>query len=154
MRKPTLWEKPEITEITRFGGLPRAELMARIRGSGNATTELRFLSLLKMAKLKGWRRNYPLFGKPDFTFPNERVAVFIDGCFWHAHGCTPPRKHSVNSQKWEAKFERNKKRDRTVTRKLKADGWKVVRIWECHLAKKPDGCIDELAIALSRQQDS
>jgi len=153
MRQPTTWKKSAIVEITRFGGLSRPELMSRIRASGNASTELRFLSLLRQAKLKGWRRNYPLFGKPDFTFPKERVVVFIDGCFWHAHGCTPPRKRSINSQKWKAKFDRNKKRDRTVTRQLRASRWNVVRIWECRLAKNPSGCIDAIKAVLSPRQD-
>ena len=127
-------------EMTRFGGLSRSALMSRIRASGNATTELRFLFLLRAAGLKGWRRKYPLLGKPDFTFPKSKLVVFIDGCFWHGHCCST-RKPKVNPDAWAAKFARNKRRDLAVTRELRKKGWSVLRIWECSLAKRPESCI-------------
>jgi len=115
--------------------------MSRIRSSQNATTELRFLALLRATRIKGWRRNYPLPGKPDFTFPKSRLAVFIDGCFWHGHACgrnlTPKR----NAEAWKAKIKRNKTRDSIVTRELETKGWHVIRIWECTLRKKPNNCL-------------
>jgi len=73
--------------------------------------------------------------RPDFLFRAERVAVFVDGCFWH--GCprhaTRPRQ---NRSFWDAKLARNKARDREVTRGLKRAGWTVLRIWECALSAK------------------
>ena len=76
-----------------------------------------------------------LFGKPDFTFRRERVAVFVDGCFWHGcprHGTMP----AGNRAFWQAKLARNAERDRAVTRALRKAGWKVLRIWEHDLAAK------------------
>ena len=73
--------------------------------------------------------------RPDFVFRERRVALFVDGCFWHAcpiHA-TKPR---GNVAFWREKFERNQARDRLVTRALKAKGWKVIRIWEHELAMK------------------
>jgi DNA mismatch endonuclease (patch repair protein) len=137
-----------LQEMTRFGGLSRSALMSRIRGSDNATTELRFLFLLRAAGLKGWRRNYPLLGKPDFTFPKSRLVVFIDGCFWHGHSCST-RKPKVNPDAWAAKFARNKKRDSAVTRQLRRKGWSVIRIWECSLAKRPESCLQRVIRATS-----
>lgn len=73
--------------------------------------------------------------RPDFVFRTQRVAVFVDGCFWHGcptHG-TRPRQHR---KFWDEKIARNRQRDRLVTRALRQSGWTVLRLWECALAKK------------------
>lgn len=73
--------------------------------------------------------------RPDFVFRQQRVAVFVDGCFWHGcptHG-TRPRQ---NRKFWDAKIARNRERDRLVVRGLRQQGWTVLRLWECALAKK------------------
>lgn len=133
---------------TSFGGLSRSELMSRVRSSRNVTTELKLISLLRIAKLKGWRRNYPLLGKPDFVFPDRKLSIFVDGCFWHGHQCgrnlTPKR----NASEWRAKILRNQRRDRHVTRTLRASGWHVIRIWECVLTKQPIRSIRRIQRAL------
>src|SRR5687767_2580181 len=105
-----LFNKPK-EKKTAFGGLSRSDLMARIRASGNRTTELRFASLLRAARLTGWRRNYPLLGRPDFTFKHAKLVVFIDGCFWHGHSCNTRGTPKHNIEAWESKFARNRKRD-------------------------------------------
>ena len=118
-----------------FTKAKRSAVMAAIRGSGNAATELRMMALLRAHGLTGWRRGQRIFGKPDFVFRRERVAVFVDGCFWH--GCprhaTQPRTRAAF---WVAKFARNQARDREVTRTLRRAGWTVLRVWECALARK------------------
>ena len=110
----------------------RRRIMQAIRGRGNRTTEIRLSVMLRAYGLRGWRRHAPLPGRPDFVWPHERVAVFVDGCFWH--GCPkcyrPPSK---NTAFWRAKLESNRHRDRRVSRQLRAQGWKVLRIWECRL---------------------
>lgn len=117
----------------------RSEIMARIRGRGNKRTELALMEILRRNKIKGWRRHPPVFGKPDFVFPKERVAVLVDGCFWH--GCS---KHSNmprnNREYWEKKFRGNRRRDRLVNRTLKKMGWNVVRIWE-HELRDEEKCV-------------
>lgn len=82
--------------------------------------------------MTGWRRNYPLYGKPDFVFSKERTAIFVDGCFWHGHNCrnTIPRD---NGDYWARKVARNRERDRLVTAKLEEKKWMVIRLWECEL---------------------
>ena len=118
-----------------FTKAKRSAVMAAIRGSGNAATELRMMALFRAHGITGWRRRQRVFGKPDFVFRRERVAVFVDGCFWH--GCprhaTQPRTRATY---WAAKLSRNKERDREVTRALRRAGWRVVRVWECALARK------------------
>ena len=111
--------------------------MSRIRGTGNRDTELRIIELFRAYDIHGWRRKQKLFGKPDFVFRNERVLVFVDGCFWH--GCPKP-KHAPapknRAEWWATKLAGNKKRDKLVVRTLRAGGWRVLRVWECDLARK------------------
>lgn len=107
----------------------RSEVMARIRGKGNASTEQRLINLFREYGVAGWRRNWPLPGKPDFVFPKLRIAVFVDGCFWHR--CPRCYRQPVTrADFWEAKIARNVERDREVKRELKQRGWRVARIWE------------------------
>ena len=76
-----------------------------------------------------YRLNYPVVGKPDVAFPGARVAVFIDGCFWHGcpdHGAEP----KTNAQFWSEKLGRNRQRDAEVGECLARDGWRVLRFWE------------------------
>lgn len=111
--------------------------MSKVRGAGNASTELRLITLFRAHGITGWRRKQPLVGKPDFVFPARRIALFVDGCFWH--GCpihaTQPKQ---NAEFWREKIERNKARDRLVNRTLKAKGWRVMRVWEHELNKKDE----------------
>lgn len=110
----------------------RSEVMSHIRGSGNKDTELAMVNMLRRERIHGWRRHTPVFGRPDFVFRQTRVAVFVDGCFWH--GCPRHFKLPANNRAfWLRKFAANKARDRKVNRTLKRMGWHVVRIWEHEL---------------------
>lgn len=103
--------------------------MASVKSRNTKSTELRFISILKDKGITGWRRNYPLTGKPDFVFPRLKIAVFIDGCFWH--GCPSHcRMPSSNINYWNNKIEKNKIRDKKITKALKMKKWQVIRIWE------------------------
>ncbi len=117
-----------------FSKEKRSEIMRSVKSKGNKSTELKLIEIFKKNNLTGWRRNYPLFGKPDFVFPKLKIVVFADGCFWHGHNCrnTTP---SDNSKYWTIKIEKNKKRDKLVTKTLKNKGWTVIRIWECEIKK-------------------
>ena len=117
-----------------FTKAKRSEVMGRIRSSGNRETELALAKILRRHGFTGWRRQAALFGKPDFTFRADRVAVFVDGCFWHGcpkHGTRPRHNRGF----WERKLNRNRARDRRVNRALRAEGWRVLRIWEHELAR-------------------
>ncbi len=133
---------------TTFGGLSRSELMSRIQSRGNITTEIRMIKLLKQAGLKGWRRHAKLLGKPDFVWHDTKVAVFVDGCFWHGHDCDRNLTPKRNVAAWQEKINRTKQRDRRVTRELKKQGWKVVRIWECLLKRRTERSIKRIENAL------
>jgi DNA mismatch endonuclease (patch repair protein) len=126
-----------------FDRAKRSEVMSRIRARGNKDTELALLKLFRREHIIGWRRGQLVFGKPDFVFRRARLAIFVDGCFWH--GCPKHCKFPAsNANFWKRKLEANQKRDTEVTDFLEHDGWSVIRIWECHLAKDPRGCLDRV----------
>jgi DNA mismatch endonuclease (patch repair protein) len=122
--------------------------MARVRSSGNKTTEERMVKLLREAGLKGWRRRLPLPGSPDFAWPALKVALFVDGCFWHGHDCGKNISPRTNADAWKRKIENNRRRDRKVSRQLRAQGWSVLRIWECRLKSHPDACVRRIRRAI------
>lgn len=112
----------------------RSAIMRAVKAQGNQSTEMKLIALFRARRITGWRRNYKLPGRPDFVFPNQRVALFADGCFWHGHTCrnvTP----AANAEYWKQKIKRNRARDKSVTRALTQKGWRVVRLWECQIKK-------------------
>lgn len=113
----------------------RSAIMRRVKSSGNRSTEVALVTYFKKYGITGWRRNYKLFGQPDFVFPKYRIAIFADGCFWHGHDCRNTRPSS-NKAYWEKKRERNIDRDKVVNQRLKEEGWAVIRIWECEIKKE------------------
>lgn len=123
-----------------FTKAKRSEVMSRIRGRGNKDTELALIKLLRRHHIAGWRRNQSVFGKPDFVFPKARLALFVDGCFWHGcpkHCSTP----ASNRAFWKKKLAANKARDRRVNQTLRKAGWRVLRLWEHDLSMRGAVCI-------------
>ncbi len=129
----------------------RSYNMSRIRSQGNSSTELKLISLMRQGGVKGWRRKSALCGRPDFVFPKYRIAVFVDGCYWH--GC---KKCSLgaksNEDYWLAKIAGNVKRDRANARQLRKNGWTVIRIWEHDLKDRPMGCLGRIMKALTNDR--
>lgn len=119
-----------------FSRAKRSEVMAAIRHRGNRSTERTFAALLRRFRVSGWMLHSSLVtGKPDFYFSKRRIAIFVDGCFWH--GC--PRcfqEPSQNASFWAEKIQRNRKRDQKVTRCLRHKGIKVIRLWEHDLQSR------------------
>jgi len=113
----------------------RSGVMRKIRSKGNKSTELRLIALFHENGITGWRRNYQVKGHPDFVFVDKRVAVFVDGCFWHGHDCRNTRPKE-NAEYWEKKRKRNIQQDKEITYTFEVRGWTVMRIWECELKKK------------------
>lgn len=132
----------------------RSALMSRIRSTGNRSTELRLRMGLVRNSVAGWTlhpRN--VAGRPDFWFGQTRVAVFVDGCFWH--GCQRPqcrRSPKQNRAYWKEKIARNVHRSRLVTRQLRRDLCIVLRFWEHDLqtAKGVHSAIKEIIYGIQR----
>lgn len=92
-------------------------------------------------------------GRPDLAFIDRRVAVFVHGCFWHAHeGCRYFKLPKTEPAKWKAKLEGNRTRDERDRGALEELGWRVIVVWECELKGKTDvdlaRLLDELAVAI------
>ena len=115
-----------------FSKNARSAVMQKVKSKGNKSTEQKLIEIFKQYGVIGWRRNYPVIGKPDFVFLNKKIAVFADGCFWHGHHCrniTPKQ----NQAYWDKKRQRNIQRDQNVTLHFESRGWTVLRFWECDI---------------------
>ncbi len=115
-----------------FDKSKRSEIMKKVRSKKNKSTELKLIEIFKENNIHGWRRNYNVKGHPDFVFLDKRIAIFVDGCFWHGHDCRNTRPKD-NEDYWTKKRERNMKHDKEITEYFENRGWTVIRIWECEL---------------------
>src|SRR5271170_531087 len=131
--------RKSLLENGTFSGVSatRSNIMAAVKGKSNLSTEVVLRYALVRAGMSGWRLHASdIMGKPDFYFDEARVAVFVDGCFWH--GCDRcGHVPKTRSEFWRAKFDRNKARDIRTTRALRAEGIHVIRLWE-HALKGPE----------------
>lgn len=118
-----------------FDSKKRSDIMSKARSNNNKSTELALIKFFKENNITDWKCNYPVKGHPDFVFLDKKIAVFVDGCFWHGHDCrnTCP---SDNAEYWRKKRERNIKHDKEITELFEKRGWTVIRIWECELKHK------------------
>src|SRR6478672_11387954 len=122
--------------------------MARIR-SRDTQPELRLRRALHAEGVRGWRCHAKeLPGKPDLAFSRWKVAIFVDGCFWHGHPdyFTPGKSGAY----WDAKIERTKERDQLANTALRAAGWTVVRFWDFEIEAGLDACVTRVENALAR----
>lgn len=134
----------------RFQEVPltRSRAMGAVHSKGNKSTEVAFRMALVRAGLRGWKlhaRHLP--GNPDFYFPENSLAVFIDGCFWHGcprHGHIP----ATNPEYWRAKIRINRSRDRRKKDHLSRLGVHTLRMWE-HALLKPDRAAGRVKTAIS-----
>ena len=130
-----------------FAPQKRSEIMSRVRSNNNAATEVRLVNIFRQFRVTGWRRHYPLFGKPDFVFPKKNLVVFVDGCFWHncpTHASLP----ATNVEFWQEKLRRNHERDRRVNTELRRAGWRILRVWQ-HELKNPHKIVQRINQNLS-----
>jgi DNA mismatch endonuclease Vsr len=102
---------------------------------------------------KGFRyrkNNKKVFGKPDFTFKKYKIAIFVDGEFWHGKDWEIRKHdHKSNQDFWHKKIERNIERDKEVNQKLKEEGWKVIRFWGKDIKKNLQNCIEKVEEAIN-----
>ncbi|WP_375055623.1 very short patch repair endonuclease [Zobellella sp. DQSA1] len=124
----------------------RKYCMSRIRGK-NTTPEVLLRKALWRKGLR-YRLSSSLPGRPDITFPRQKIAIFVDGCFWHKcpeHFQTP----KTRTEFWVQKLEKNIKRDKLVNEKLKSLGWTVIRFWEHEINKDTTACVNAVQRMIS-----
>jgi len=118
----------------------------------NTSPELLLRRTLRDAGLLGYRLHWASVpGRPDIAYPGRRVAIFVNGCFWHrCPRCNPPHP-KANRDFWAQKFAANQSRDRRKTAELEEMGWRVLTVWECTLKADPEAALAEIQHALSDQ---
>jgi DNA mismatch endonuclease (patch repair protein) len=124
----------------------RLKTMRAVKGKGTSL-ERKLAAMLAGLGLKGWKKNPPgITGKPDIAFLEEKIVIFIDGCFWH--GCPHCKRKlpQTNREYWVRKINRNVELGGIHNEKLSDEGWRVFRIWE-HEIKDP-AARQKLAVGL------
>jgi len=117
--------------MDRINAQKRSENMSKIK-SRDTLLELKVRRHLFSLGYR-YRIHYPLQGKPDIVFPLKKIAIFVNGCFWHLHGCKNSSIPKSNTEFWKSKLESNKTRDNENVQSLKKHGWKILTLWECKL---------------------
>ncbi|GIW63518.1 MAG: very short patch repair endonuclease [Patescibacteria group bacterium] len=121
--------------------------MSKIRSQNTKVERLVFREL-KKRKVYFQKHYKKAIGNPDIALPSKRKAIFIDGDFWHGYRFSK-LKQRLSRKYWLAKIERNIERDKLYRKELKSKGWKILRVWEHELLKKPDKAIDKIVAFLS-----
>jgi DNA mismatch endonuclease (patch repair protein) len=122
--------------------------MSRVKGK-NTDIEIKLRKAL-WSKGARYRIGYKIPGKPDLVFVSAKVAIFIDGCFWHGcpiHGEQP----KTNENFWATKIHKNKLRDQQVNSQLMTLGWTVLRCWEHEITSNLDACIEKILTTISKR---
>ena len=126
--------------------------MSRIR-SFNTSLELRVRKYLYACGYR-YRIGFHLQGRPDIVFPGKKIAVFVNGCFWHMHGCRLSTIPSTRRNFWSAKLTGNKMRDMKNVVMLEKDNWNVVTIWECETEDSLEKALTPLLNLLKQEAGS
>lgn len=125
----------------------RSHTMSRVRGR-DTQPELALRRALWSAGVRGWRCHpKSVRGRPDLAFIGRRIAVFVDGAFWHGH---PDYYWGQSGKFWDDKIDRNRARDREVNRDLERAGWTVIRFWDFEVKTDVDACVAAVVERLSR----
>lgn len=127
----------------------RSRIMSSVR-SNDTKLEKKLFSILESGGITNFERHIStLPSKPDVVFMDEKIAVFLDSCFWH--GCPKHlRKPKSNEEYWQPKIQNNVKRDKRNRSKLRRMGWSVLRIWE-HDLKNPETILNKIRRSLAQR---
>ena len=121
--------------------------MSRIRGK-NTKPEVELRRALFALGIRYRLHSKNIQGRPDIVFPRYRIAVFVNGCFWHGHHCSLFKWPSGNAAFWRAKIHRNRRRDLWVNEQLVQAGWRTITVWECAIRRAPAARIEAVAKAI------
>jgi len=122
----------------------RRKNMQAVKSTGSKIERI-LAGLLRNKNIRYNKNVKSIFGKPDFVIKNSKLVVFCDGEFWHGKDWKVKKKeHKSNKKFWFNKIERNIERDKEVNKKLKKQGWEILRFWESEIEKTPDECINKI----------
>lgn len=121
----------------------RSWVMRQIKGKDTKPEVILRQELHRMGyRFRLHRADLP--GKPDIVLPKYRVAIYVNGCFWHGHSCQKGRRPKSNSEYWDAKLQRNRDRDKRIARECRELKWNRIVVWECEL-KRPEHAARRIA---------
>jgi DNA mismatch endonuclease (patch repair protein) len=128
----------------------RSEIMSRVKNKRTSPEE-KVAALLSEFRFRYRQNDRTLPGNPDFSIRSRKVAIFVNGCFWHGHrNCSRAKLPQTNVGFWTSKIELNKSRDRRAIRELHRMGWSVITVWQCRL-RQPQKIATKLAHRLARR---
>jgi DNA mismatch endonuclease (patch repair protein) len=134
--------------------IPKKEATSRVM-SANRGVDTHPEMVLRRALFQEGLRGYRLHwkkapGRPDIAFPGKKVAIFVNGCFWHRCPYCHPSFPRTNIDFWTEKFKKNRERDKRKRKELREDGWEVVVIWECQIKKHLMACVEKIKIKVNQ----
>lgn len=136
---------------------PETEVTSKIMSANkakNTRPEIAFRKVLWENGIRGYRLHFKKVpGSPDIAFPRKKIAIFINGCFWHRCPYCSPRIPKSHSTFWIEKFERNVARDKHTIQLLQRSNWKTIILWECQIKHDIDKCIKNVKTILNDQLD-
>lgn len=139
---------------SKLGPIPEptsAAVTKSMKGNRGRDTkpEMELRRLLREAGFPGYRLHWNKApGHPDIAYPGRKVAIFVNGCFWHrCPHCNPPLPKS-HADYWQKKFDLNVERDARKTAELEAAGWTVITVWECQLQSLPEATVHRILHSL------
>lgn len=116
----------------------------------NTKPEVKVRKLLWKNGYRGYRIHpKDIIGKPDIIYRGKKVAIFVNGCFWHRCPICNPHKPKSNVEYWENKFNRNVERDKKVKKELESKGWDVLIIWECEINDNIDNVLSKVSQSIA-----
>ena len=130
----------------------RSKVMSAIR-SKDTKEEITLAKALWHLGYRYRKNNRKIFGCPDLTFTILKIAIFVDGEFFHGKDWETKRKPQTNSEYWIKKIERNMQRDIEVNAYLESQNWKILRFWSNDIKKNLDSCILEIQNAINKRQN-
>ena len=128
--------------------IPKSETTSKVMSANvpkDTKPELALRKSLRKIGISGYRLHWKkASGRPDIAYPGRKIAIFVNGCFWHrCPHCNLPLPKS-NTEFWLKKFDKNKERDAKKIHDLEEDGWKIIVLWECEIKKDALGCAKKI----------
>ena len=125
-----------------------SERMKKIK-SKDTSIELKLRKALWKRGLRYRKNCKDVFGKPDICFKSKKLAIFCDSAFWHGKKFLEGERFKTNAEFWENKIKRNILRDQEVNRKLKEEGWTILRFWDEEINKNLNECVEKIIKTLN-----
>jgi DNA mismatch endonuclease, patch repair protein len=135
--------------------IPKREVTSKVMSSiraKNTKPEIALRKALWKNGLQGYRLHWKkVAGRPDIAYPKRKIAIFVNGCYWHRCPHCNPSFPKTNKNFWQKKFQDNAERDQRKNKELKKDGWIVIVVWECQIKDNMNRVIHKIEKIIDRK---